>query len=332
MSAPNLLITGVTGFIGFKVLLDALEAGYSVRAAIRSSKQAESLRSHPEVNAVAQDGKLEFVEVPDLTVPGAYDEALKGVTYVLHLAAPLPSPLLDPQIGIYEPTVKSTTNMLDSALKATSLKKLVITSSVFGNSPAPPNLTVVVIDKTRQPEVPGPYNNPLAAYVAGKIAALNATDGFVQEKKPSFSVIKIMPGFVFGRDHKALTVDEITHGTNRILLPVITGATAPFPMAAGMAHVDDVAKVHLLALKEGVEGDFGVTTEHVFDDAWDVVKKHFPKAVESGTFSQGHQPTGQVKWNASATEEYFGFTFKSYEETVKDVAEQYLEYSGKEKA
>lgn len=178
--------------------------------------------------------------------------------------------------------------------------------------------------------MPGPYNNPLAAYVTGKIAALNATDRFVQEKKPSFSVINIMPGFVFGRDHKALTVEEITHGTNRILLPVITGATAPFPMAVGMAHVDDMTKVHLLALKEGVEGDFGVTTEHVFDDAWDVVKKHFPKAVESGTFSQGHQPNEPVKWNASATEEYFGFTFKSYEETVKDVVEQYLEYSGKD--
>ncbi|ROV89419.1 hypothetical protein VSDG_08681 [Cytospora chrysosperma] len=287
MPSPNLLITGVTGFIGFKVLLDALEAGYAVRAAVRSASQSESLRSHPKVKDVAQDGKLEFVEVPDLLVPGAYDEALKGVTYAIHLAAPLPSPALDPQTGIYEPALKSTVNMLKSAAKATSLKKLVITSSVFETALSPPDPSVEVTAVTRQPDLPGPFNDTLSAYIAGKIAALNATDRFIKEHKPSFALVNIMPGFVFGKDDKALTVKDISTGTNRVLLPVVTGKSKPHPMPAGAAHVYDVAKVHLLALKDGVVGDFGVTKEHVFNDAWDVVLKHFPKAVEAGTFRKG---------------------------------------------
>lgn len=94
----------------------------------------------------------------------------------------------------------------------------------------------------------------------------------------------------------------------------------------------DVAKVHLLALKEGVVGNFGVTSIHVFDDAWDIVNKHFPKSVESGVFTQGHQPTVPVNWNAHSTEIEFGFNFKTYEAIVVDVAGQYLEFSGKEKA
>lgn len=332
MPSPNLLITGVTGFIGFKVLLDALEAGYSVRAAVRSASQSESLRSHPKVKAVAQDGKLEFVEVPDLLVPGAYEEALKGVTYVIHLAAPLPSPALDPQTGIYEPALKSTVNMLDSASKATSLKKLVITSSVFANAPSLPDPSVEVTAATRQPDLPGPFDNHLSAYIGGKIAALNATDRFIKEHKPSFAVVNIMPGFVFGKDDKALTVKDITTGTNRLLLLVVTGGSIPYPLPAGAAHVYDVAKVHLLALKDGVVGDFGVTKEHVFNDAWDVVLKHFPKAVEAGTFSKGDQQTYPVKWNARATEDYFGFNLKTYEDAVVDFVVQYLECLEKEKA
>jgi uncharacterized protein YbjT (DUF2867 family) len=36
MSNDLVLITGGTGFIGFKIIVTALQAGYSVRAAVRS--------------------------------------------------------------------------------------------------------------------------------------------------------------------------------------------------------------------------------------------------------------------------------------------------------
>lgn len=102
MSSADLLITGATGFIGFKVLLGAPRAGYSVRAAIRSPEKAKALASHPKITASGKTDNLSFVEVPDIACDGAYDEAIKDVTYVIHLASPLPSPFLDPQTGIYE--------------------------------------------------------------------------------------------------------------------------------------------------------------------------------------------------------------------------------------
>ncbi|KAI0010207.1 putative cinnamoyl-CoA reductase [Xylariaceae sp. FL0662B] len=332
MPSPNLLVTGVTGFIGFKVLLNALEEGYTVRAAVRSISQSESLLSHPKIKALAPGDKLSFVEVPDLGQADAYDEALKGVTYVIHLASPLPSPFLDPQTGIYEPTVKSVTNILNAALKAPSLKKLVITSSVFANIPFPPDPSHEITPESRLPDLPGPFDAMLPAYSAAKINSLNATDRFVKEKNPPFTVVNILPGFVFGPDDKALNLKELTAGTNRVLVPIITGQTADSPMPAGCAHVYDVAKVHLLALKDGVKGNLGVTSNHAFDDAWEIVKKHFPKAVKEGIFTQGHQPTVPVNWNAHQTEIELGFNYKTYEDVVVDVASQYLELSGKEKA
>ena len=332
MSSPNLLVTGVTGFIGFKVLLGALREGYIVRAAVRSTEKSKTLSSHPKILALGVPDKLSFVEVPDICRDGAYDEAIKGVSYVIHHASPLPSPFLDPQTGIYEPNVKSVNTMLQSALNEPSVKKLVITSSVFANSPFPPDPTKEITAESRVPDVPGPFDSMLPAYMAGKIAALNATDRFVKDKQPSFAIVNVFPGFVFGWDDRALSVQDINAGTNRILLASITGQSAEGPMPAGATHVSDAAKVHLLALKEGVAKDIGVTAVHQFNDAWNVVEKHFPKAVADGVFTQGNQPTVPVNWNAHKTEVDSGFNFKTYEDMVVDVADQYLELSGKEKA
>jgi len=40
----------------------------------------------------------------------------------------------------------------------------------------------------------------------------------------------------------------------------------------------------------------------------------------------------KINWNASKTESVFGFEFHSYETQVLDVAGQYLELLGEEKA
>ena len=332
MSSPNLLITGVTGFIGFKVLLGSLQEGYNVRAAVRSAEKIKSLSSHPKILALDVPDKLSFVEVPDICRNGAYDEAIKGVSYVIHHASPLPSPFLDPQTGIYEPNIKSVNTMLQSALKEPSVKKVVITSSVFANSPFPPDPTKEITAESRVPDVPGPFDAMMPAYRAGKVAALNAADRFVENKKTSLAIVNVFPGFVFGWDDRALSVQDLRAGTNRILLEIITGQVAKAPMPSGATHVADAAKVHLLALKEGFAKDVGVTAVHQFNDAWDVVKKHFPKAVADGIFTQGNQQTVPVNWNAHKTELDLGFTFKTYEDMAVEVASQYLELSGKEKA
>ncbi|KAK8058084.1 hypothetical protein PG994_008532 [Apiospora phragmitis] len=65
-------------------------------------------------------------------------------------------------------------------------------------------------------------------------------------------------------------------------------------------------------------------TVHVFNEVWDIVKEHFPNAVENGTFTQGTQET-------IPTELDFGFKFKTWDEMAADVAGQYLELLGKEK-
>jgi nucleoside-diphosphate-sugar epimerase len=91
MGGELVLITGGTGFIGFAVVLEALKAGYRVRISVRRASQAEELKSHHLIVPFAT--KLEFVVVPDVTVSGAFDNFLEGVSYIEHIASPVPKPV-----------------------------------------------------------------------------------------------------------------------------------------------------------------------------------------------------------------------------------------------
>jgi nucleoside-diphosphate-sugar epimerase len=66
-----------------------------------------------------------------MTIPGAFNEALKGIDGVMHVASPMPpaDPKTDPEI-ILGPAVKMTLGILQDAAEVPSVKRVVITSSV----------------------------------------------------------------------------------------------------------------------------------------------------------------------------------------------------------
>lgn len=70
----TVLVTGANGYIAARTVEAFLQAGHSVRGTVRS------LRSVTEVKEALAEyaDKLEFVEVPDITAAGAFDEAIKG--------------------------------------------------------------------------------------------------------------------------------------------------------------------------------------------------------------------------------------------------------------
>jgi nucleoside-diphosphate-sugar epimerase len=99
-------------------------------------------------------------------------------------------------------------------------------------------------------------------------------------------------------------------------------------------HVDDVAYVHIAALDPKIEGNqnFGVNWNGIngidWDDKLDIVKKNFPKEVESGLFPLGgSQASNLIKFDATRNEDVFGFRFKSFEEQIVSLAGWYAEVS-----
>lgn len=66
----------------------------------------------------------------NIEVEGAYDEVVQGTEIIVHMASPLPSSTTaDNEQGLLLPARNGVINMLKSASKAPSVKRIVVTSS-----------------------------------------------------------------------------------------------------------------------------------------------------------------------------------------------------------
>lgn len=71
----TVLVTGASGFIAAHVVDAFLRKGYNVRGTVRSEKTAAQVReTHADYSK-----QLSLSVVPDISAPGAFDEAVKGV-------------------------------------------------------------------------------------------------------------------------------------------------------------------------------------------------------------------------------------------------------------
>jgi len=126
MSSDLVLITGGSGLIGIKTIHLALEVGYSVRAAVRSQTKADLILATPTLKAINPGPRLTFVTVPDMLADGAYDEAVKGAKYIMHIASGTihgDDSENDYDAHFIQPALKGTLGILDSAFNTTSGRK-----------------------------------------------------------------------------------------------------------------------------------------------------------------------------------------------------------------
>ncbi|KAI0191911.1 putative cinnamoyl-CoA reductase [Astrocystis sublimbata] len=332
-----ILITGATGLIGFRVLLAALEAGHTVRYTVRSEAKALVVSSNPAVQKLAlSEDRLSSLVIPDLAADGAFDAALEGVTHVIHAGAPVPNPAYDPTADVFQPTLKMSEELLASALKSPSVKRVVITSSIVSNLPPGPPSETPVAATARVPlpdTIPSKFDHVFEAYVYGKIIELHNSDGFVKTHNPHFTISHVVPGYIFGRNELALdaAMMQAQNSSNNFLMMTMTGGEPPFPLHDGFAHIDDVADVHLkVAFLDPETGprDFGFATKIDYNTVFDHVKKAFPEAVAAGIFKPGKVTPLPVNYDSSEAEKLLGRPLKTFETAVVDVASQYLEKIG----
>ena len=331
------LVTGATGFIGFRTLIETLKAGYHVRAATRNESGIQKIKAARSTQPYLS--QLEFVIVPDILKEDAYYEAVKDVDHVIHLASPVPKAKDDPSEEDYDemfiqPAVQGTMNMIKAVSNySPTTKRIVITASVVAIIEWPEMYMEtghVFNEQSRTNFVGGPYGHPFPAYGASKVAALNATEEYIRTQKPHFDINHVGPSFVIGQNELASNRAEAIAGTNAAAFGHVVGSDSG-PTPSTSVFVDDVAKMHVLALNPKIPGGqffLGVSEDSNtrWEDSFDIVKKHFPEAVENGTFTlNGKNPTKRLIIDTEYTKRTLGIVFASYEEQVKSVAKRYLE-------
>lgn len=240
------LVTGGAGYIASWVVRYLLEDGISVRATVRNKSDSKKI-SHLLELAERFPGKLELYEA-DLLKEGSFLNAIQdkgGVELILHTASPFViDGIKNPQKELVEPAVVGTRNVLESANASSTVKRIVLTSSVAAvmgdNADALsfPNCRLSEANWNTTSSLnhqPYPYSKTLAEREAWRIA----------DTQSKWDLLTINPSFVMGP-----SVSERADGTSvNFMLSMINGKFAPGvpDMTIGFVDVRDVAKAHILA-------------------------------------------------------------------------------------
>ncbi|KAH8703867.1 hypothetical protein BGW36DRAFT_334899 [Talaromyces proteolyticus] len=353
VDCEHILITGVTGYIGFKTLSIALTVGYRVRAVVRNEANIKDLKNRdPTVVESLERGQLHFVVIPDFLVEDAIFNHLDGITVLIHIASPLAIETNDYDAGIIKPALSMVTTVLEAAARVSSIRRVVLTSSCVTLVPFEWNMnpdsdrlyTVADINTNTT----GPFLNAMQAYWASKALTRLATKEFVRNNCPQFDFINLLPSVVIGPDDRlnndpTATIESLLQGTRAaVLAPALTSSlSSPFPYVGVPVHVADVAWAHIDAIDADLvpgNSEYILCSDTPDGVVWDrdvanIARKFFQKEVTTKVLPlEGSLTTIKWRLDAQSTEEVFGWKFTSFEDTMKELLAQYLELQARNNA
>ena len=222
------LITGASGFLGAALVDVFRAAGFPVRILVRASS--------PRTNLTWTD--VETAE-GDMRDAAAVAGAMRGMRYLVHAAADYR--LWAPDMEELVRTNRDGTRLLMEAALRAGVERIVYTSSVATIKPHDDGTPA---DETR-PLTPG---TAIGAYKRSKVVAERVVDEMVA--RDGLPAVIVNPSTPIGpRDVKPTP-------TGRIIQEAALGRMPAFvDTGLNLAHVDDVAQGHLLALRKGRIGE-----------------------------------------------------------------------------
>lgn len=240
-------VTGGTGYIAGFLVCSLLDAGWRVRASVRSPERRREV-----LETVLRHGsdpsRLEIVEAR-LEADSGWDALMDGARFAHHVASPLPVRMPRSPEPLVRPAVDGTRRVLAAAARA-GVERVVLTSSsaavAYGHRPQRGTL--------ESPFTEADWTfldgSDVNAYVASKALAEREAWRFAAEHPgaPELSVVNpvAVVGPVLGR-----RLSSSTAVINRML----TGRRAFWPrVSLNIVDVRDVAALHLLAMTSPAAG------------------------------------------------------------------------------
>ncbi|KAI5081555.1 hypothetical protein GOP47_0001298 [Adiantum capillus-veneris] len=235
-------VTGGTGYIASHLIKALLGKGYRVRTTVRNAKDANKTNFLWSIPGATE--RLSLYEA-NLLEEGSFDEAIRGVDGVFHVASPvIVTNWQDPEKSFLEPCLKGTNNVLASCAKSTTIRRVVLTSSCssirydfyeHNNAPSLDESYWSNPDYCRHFQLWYAWAKTLAEKEAWKIA-----------QGKNLDLVVVNPSFVVG----PLLSKEPT-STILLVLGLLKGFIRKYPNSRmGYVHIDDVVLAHLLAYED----------------------------------------------------------------------------------
>ncbi|KAK9478000.1 hypothetical protein V1514DRAFT_295116 [Lipomyces japonicus] len=331
MTFAKVLVTGGNGFIGAWTIKYLIDCDYEVLATVRSEDKAASLK--------ARFPGLQTAIVNDITAADAYDDVVRDVEFIEHVAAPIfyrgASDSLAEFDAAVAPAIKSTLNILDAARRnGSKVKKIVLVSSIYAHMSPERQIKesgLVINEKSWSPvtreQSSAPDAFPLDAYGYAKAEAeRQAWDYIAKHDDVKYSLTTVNPVYVIG---PYLIPQPQIDGTVGLLLPLLTSAEVP---AGGLyvAYVEDVANVLVTALeKDAAAGRRFIVSSSGFVSNAEFIEsfarifpdKKFPP-LSKELKEQGTPELATV--DASLVTELLGIKYSSVDKLVKAYGDMFF--------
>ena len=236
MSAIPILITGATGYIGSRLLLDLIGRfgeGVRCRVAVRAGSDASFLKGFP----------VEIVRA-DVHDPIAIGEAVKGMEVVFHCAGMIAF-TSNFRNRLHDTNVLGTRHVVDSCLEH-GVKRMVMTSSIAAVGSE--TVDGVVVESTEHSTFTEWQRHNV--YMESKhLAELECRRGLAE----GLDVVMVNPGVVIGRNPEPGMPVSSSNETLRLIYE----GRVPFcpEGSTGFVDVRDVADAHIAAWTKGKSGE-----------------------------------------------------------------------------
>jgi len=235
-AATTVLVTGGSGFIALHLITQLLSLGYKVRATIRAASREEDVRRSLRDAGTSSLDQLTFC-VADLVRDEGWAEAVRGCSYVQHVASPFPSGQPKTEDELIVPARDGALRVLRAARDA-NVKRVVLTSSFAAVGYGHPNRE-------------GPFTEAdwsvlegLPVYHKSKTVAEKAAWDFVKTEGGDLELSVVNPTGVFG----PVLSDDFSSSID-IIQRLMNGSIPACPqLYFGVVDVRDLADLHVRAM------------------------------------------------------------------------------------
>ena len=271
MKNQQVLLTGVTGFLGAHTAIQLLNKGYEVIGTLRNRDRIASIK---EVIGQHTDhlDKLHFV-VADLNDASIWNDLAKGVDFIQHVASPFPATLPKNEDELIVPAKNGTLNILSAAVD-NNVKRVVMTSSLaaiaYGRQNKEPNKILTESDWTDISR-----KSDITPYYKSKTIAEKAAWDFIRQDASSLELVTVCPGAILG------PVIERDYGTSaEIVVALMNGSYPALPkIGFDLVDVRSVADLLILAMESPVAAGnryIAATGYLTLNAVAIILKDHFP--------------------------------------------------------
>jgi dihydroflavonol-4-reductase len=220
-----------------------LAQGYKVQGTVRSLSDTSKHQFLLDLPNAKENLKLFEA---DLLKEGSFDEVVKGCDIFLHTASPFFFGEKDPQKELVDPAVNGTLNLLKSAAKASTIRRVVITSSAA-------SIYDPLDVKAGKVFTEADWNNTSSlthnAYWFSKVAAERAAWDFVKNEKRQFDLVTLLPPMILGPVLSQVSSEKDLNTSNALLLNTLKSVRNGEPIGVdgyGFVDVNDIAQAHIV--------------------------------------------------------------------------------------